>query len=63
MGTYAMTFSLMPIATLPMGAIVDAIGAPRTVAGAGFLLGLAVLALSFILPKIWHKDITTTPRT
>jgi MFS family permease len=59
MGTYAMTFSLMPIATLPMGALVDAIGAPQTVAGAGFLLALAVLILSFILPRIWHKDIAT----
>jgi MFS family permease len=59
MGTYAMTFSLMPVATLPMGALVDAIGAPRTVAGAGFLLALAVLILSFILPRIWHKDIAT----
>jgi hypothetical protein len=36
MGTYAMTFSLRPIATLPMVALVDAIGAPQTVAGAGF---------------------------
>jgi MFS family permease len=59
MGTYAMTFSLMPIATLPMGALVDAIGAPHTVAGAGFLLALAVLILSLVLPKIWHKDIAS----
>jgi predicted MFS family arabinose efflux permease len=59
MGTYAMTFSLTPIATLPMGALVDAVGAPRTVAAAGFLLALAVLILSFILPRIWHKDIAT----
>jgi MFS family permease len=57
MGTYAMTFALMPIATLPMGAFVDAIGAPTTVAGAGFLLAMAVLILSFILPRIWHKDV------
>jgi MFS family permease len=63
MGTYAMTFSLMPIAMLPMGAIADAVGAPRTVAGAGFLLMLSVLILSFILPKIWHKEITTPPVT
>lgn len=63
MGTYAMTFSLMPVATLPMGAIVDAIGAPRTVSGAGFLLALAVLILSFILPRIWHKDIVELPKS
>jgi MFS family permease len=57
MGTYAVTFSLMPVATLPMGALVDAIGAPYTVAGAGFLLAAAVLVLSFFLPRIWNKDI------
>ncbi len=55
MGTYAMTFSLMPIATLPMGALVDTIGAPRTVAGAGFLLAVTVIGLSLVLPRIWHK--------
>jgi MFS family permease len=58
MGTYAITFSLMPVATLPMGALVDTIGAPYTVAGAGFLLAAAVLILSFILPRIWNKDST-----
>jgi predicted MFS family arabinose efflux permease len=63
MGTYAMTFSLMPIATLPMGALVDAIGAPSTVAGAGFLLAMSVLILSFILPRIWHKDIVAPVAT
>jgi MFS family permease len=63
MGTYAMTFSLTPIATLPMGALVDAVGAPRTVAGAGFLLALAVVILSFILPRIWHKDIAVPVAT
>jgi MFS family permease len=61
MGTYAVTFSLMPIATLPMGAIVDALGAPATVAGAGVLLAAAILVLSFILPRIWHKDVETNP--
>jgi MFS family permease len=57
MGTYAMTFSLTPIATLPIGAIVDAVGAPATIAVAGGVLALSVVALSIILPRIWHKDI------
>ena len=57
MGTYAMTFSLMPIATLPIGAIVDVVGAPATIAVTGSLLALAVIALSFILPRIWNKDV------
>lgn len=59
MGTYAMTFSLMPIASLPIGALVDSIGAPKTIAGAGFLLATAVIILSFILPKVWNKDSAT----
>lgn len=56
MGTYAMTFSLMPIAALPIGAIVDAAGAPATIAAAGSILAVAVILLSFILPRIWNKD-------
>lgn len=58
MGTYSMTFALMPIATLPMGALVDAIGAPKTIAGAGILLTIAILIASLILPKMWDKDTT-----
>ena len=60
MGTYAMTFSLMPIATLPVGAIVDGVGAPATIAVTGALLTIAVIVLSVILPRIWHKDLATT---
>ena len=55
MGTYGMTFSLMPIATLPMGALVDVFGAPKTIAGAGLLLVLAVIGLSFFLLRVWSK--------
>ncbi|WP_020589628.1 MFS transporter [Desulfobacter curvatus] len=47
MGTYGMTLSLMPIATLPMGYFVDKIGG-STIAGAGFLLAVTVLILSSI---------------
>ena len=59
MGTYAITFSLGPVATLPMGALVDAVGAPQAVAGAGILLAAAVITLSFILPRMWNKDTST----
>jgi len=58
MGTYAITFALAPIASLPMGALVDAIGAPATIAGSGFILAALVLGLSIVLPRIWHKDST-----
>jgi MFS family permease len=55
MGTYAITFSLMPIAALPIGALVDAIGASYTFVGAGFLLAVTITIMSFILPKIWNQ--------
>ena len=56
MGTYGMTFSLMPIATLPMGALVDVFGAPKTVAWAGLLLVAAVIVLSLYLVRVWSKS-------
>jgi MFS family permease len=55
MGTYAITFSLMPIAALPIGALVDAVGASYTFVGAGLLLAITIIIMSFILPKIWNK--------
>lgn len=44
-------FSLMPIASLPTGAIADQIGAPQTVAGAGVLVTLFVTAVATLLPS------------
>ncbi len=56
MGIYMMTWSLMPVATLPMGALVDAIGAPITVAGGGALLGVFIVILSLVCPGIRHRE-------
>ncbi|MFH1169184.1 MAG: MFS transporter [Chloroflexota bacterium] len=55
MGIYMMTWSLMPIATLPMGALVDAVGAPLTIAVAGGLLAVSIIALALVLPALWRK--------
>ena len=56
MSIYMMTWSLMPIALLPMGALVDVVGAPITVAGAGVLLLLAMTGVAVVRPELWRKD-------
>lgn len=45
MSVHMMTFSLMPLASLPVARLTDLIGAPATVTGMGFLLVLAILAV------------------
>ncbi len=45
MGVYMISWSLMPVATLPMGALVDAVGAPLTVSVAGALLTASIISL------------------
>jgi len=54
MGIYMMTWSLMPIATLPMGALVDEVGAAVTVAGGGALLCVLIVILFLTQPGIRH---------
>ncbi|MEZ4572645.1 MAG: MFS transporter [Thermomicrobiales bacterium] len=48
MSIYMMGFSLMPIALLPMGAAVDAIGAPTTVAAAGLMINTVIVVTGAI---------------
>ncbi len=55
MGVYMMTWSLLPVAMLPMGALVDAVGAPLTVAVAGALLSIFIIGPALILPGTWRK--------
>jgi predicted MFS family arabinose efflux permease len=43
MSIYMITFSLMPLAVLPMGVLIDAVGVPTTQAAAGGLLAAFVL--------------------
>ncbi len=47
MSVYMMTFSLMPLTSLPMSLLADAIGVQWTVAGAGALAALAIVGISF----------------
>lgn len=54
MSVYMMTWSLMPIASLPAGSLADQIGAPVTVGGMGLILLLSIIALS-----IWQGRIAT----
>jgi len=53
MSIYMLTFSLMPIAMLPMGILVDVVGVQATVGGAGLLM--AVLLVAFVLIERWRE--------
>jgi len=52
MSIYMMTFGLMPLATLPAGALADIIGAPYTVAGGASILVVFILFISIFTPQI-----------
>lgn len=54
MSIYFMNWSLMPLATMPLGALADAIGAPFTVAGAGTTIFLLVAGVALFVPT-WRK--------
>ena len=47
MSVYMMTFSLMPLATVPIGWLVDQIGARLTVGTSGALLAIVVAVIAF----------------
>jgi len=47
MSIYLITFSAMPLAVLPMGFLIDAIGVSATQAGAGALLAIFILLFTF----------------
>jgi hypothetical protein len=48
MAIYGMTWSLMPLALLPFGALVDVFGVQAVVAGGGFLVAGIILAASLV---------------
>lgn len=48
MSVYMMTFSLMPLASLPVARLADIIGAPITVAITGGILAFVVAAIAFV---------------
>lgn len=52
MSIYVMTFSLMPLGTLPMGAITDKIGAPMAIGAGGIIVALFTVAMAMLLPGL-----------
>lgn len=62
MSIYMMNWSLMPLATLPLGALSDAIGAPITEAMAGSLILAVVGGVALFYPA-WRKLGDTTAAT
>ncbi|MEX2599069.1 MAG: MFS transporter, partial [Dehalococcoidia bacterium] len=54
-----MTRSFMPLSVLPMGALVDAFGAPTTLAVSGTLLVLVVLLIGAAVPSLWRERAPT----
>lgn len=54
MSIHMMTFSLMPLAITPFGAVVDLFGAPLTVGIAGLLLALVVGVYGTLHPSYRH---------
>jgi hypothetical protein len=47
-----MTFSLMPLGTLPLGWITDEVGAPRAIGGGGIIVALFTVAMALLLPGL-----------
>jgi len=54
MSVYLMTFALMPLSSVPAGALADRIGPQVTVGGAGVLLAVSILAIARLHPA--HHD-------
>jgi len=52
MGLYMLTFALMPMAAMPIGALGDAIGVGTAVAGGGAIVAFFVLAMLFLRPAL-----------
>lgn len=50
MSVYMLSWSLMPLATLPMAGLADAIGAPITVAAAGLIIAVFIAAVAVLYP-------------
>lgn len=56
MSVYLMTFSLMPLMVVPLGALSDAFGAPLAVGASGLLLAAVVLGYGLLHPTYRHID-------
>jgi MFS family permease len=56
MAIYMMTWSLMPVALVPMGVMIDHIGAPITIGVAGLILAAFVTIASILSPEIRRRE-------
>ena len=56
MSIYMMTWSLMPLALLPMGFMVDRVGAPPTVGTAAIILAVIITSITIFSPYARRRD-------
>ena len=53
---YMMTWSLMPVALVPMGALVDTVGAPITIGVAAIILAAFIAGITIFSPNIRRRE-------
>lgn len=56
MSVYVVSFSFMPLGTVPLGAITDAVGAPLAIGAGGAIVALFALGLVALLPRLWRLE-------
>ena len=56
MSVYMMTFGLMPLGTLPAGAIAQSMGAPFAITVAGAALTVLILLMVVVRPVLWRLE-------
>lgn len=56
MSVYMMTWSLMPLSLVPMGIMVDHVGAPITVGIAGLILAAIITGITAFSPYVRRRD-------
>lgn len=56
MSVYMLTFSMSPVAMLPIGYLVDRIGVSTTEIWAGIILSVGMLILFFVSSRFWTKQ-------
>ena len=60
MAIYGMTWSVMPVALLPYGALVDLFGVTATVAAGGLLLALFVASIALTFSRYYLRPTAET---
>ena len=53
---YMMTWSLMPLALVPMGVLVDSVGAPVTIGVAGIILAAFIAGVTIFSPHVRRRE-------